>query len=148
MLVDVSHIAHAGFWDVIETSSRPIIATHSNAKALCPHPRNLDDRQILAINENDGLIGVTFAGQFLEADYNNACIESVYRHIDYMLNLAGNDDHRGVGSDFDGSSHPPYNISGVQDYKPLIELLSSKYSDATIAKITHQNVLNLLQKVL
>ncbi len=148
MLVDVSHIAPAGFWDVIETSSRPIIATHSNAKALCPHPRNLDDRQILAINENDGLIGVTFAGQFLEADYNNACIESVYRHIDYMLNLTGNDDHLGFGSDFDGISHPPYNISGVQDYKPLIELLSSKYSDATIAKITHQNVLNLLQKVL
>ena len=86
MLVDVSHIAPAGFWDVIETSSKPIIATHSNAKALCPHPRNLDDKQILAIKENDGLIGVTFAGQFLEHDYNDACIESIYRHIDYMLN--------------------------------------------------------------
>lgn len=148
MLVDVSHIAPAGFWDVIETSSKPIIATHSNAKSLCPHPRNLDDKQILAINENDGLIGVTFAGQFLEEDYNKACIESVYRHIDYMLNLMGNDDHLGFGSDFDGISHPPYNIHGVQDYKPLVEFLAAKYSDATIAKITHQNVLNLLQKVL
>ncbi|MDY4920394.1 MAG: dipeptidase [Phascolarctobacterium sp.] len=148
MLVDVSHIAPAGFWDVIETSSKPIIATHSNAKALCSHPRNLDDKQILAINENDGLIGITFAGQFLEEDYNNACIESVYRHIDHMLNLMGNDEHIGFGSDFDGISHPPYNIQGVQDYKPLIEYLSTKYSDATIAKITHQNVLNLLQKVL
>lgn len=148
MLVDVSHIAPAGFWDVIETSSKPIIATHSNAKALCSHPRNLDDKQILAINENDGLIGITFAGQFLEEDYNNACIESIYRHIDHMLNLMGNDEHIGFGSDFDGISHPPYNIQGVQDYKPLIEYLSTKYSDATIAKITHQNVLNLLQKVL
>ncbi len=148
MLVDVSHIAPAGFWDVIEASSKPIIATHSNAKALCPHPRNLDDKQILAINENGGLIGVTFAGQFLEEDYNKACIESVYRHIDYMLNLMGNDEHIGFGSDFDGISHPPYNIHGVQDYKPLIEFLAAKYSDATIAKITHQNVLNLLQKVL
>ena len=64
MLVDVSHIAPAGFWDVIETSSKPIIATHSNAKALCPHPRNLDDKQILAINENDGLIGVTLPVNF------------------------------------------------------------------------------------
>ncbi len=148
MLVDVSHIAPAGFWDVIEASSKPIIATHSNAKGLCPHPRNLDDRQILAINDNDGLIGITFAGQFLEEDYNNACIESVYNHIDYMLNLMGNDDHIGFGSDFDGISHPPRNINGVQDYKPLIEFLSTKYSDTTIAKITHQNVLNLLQKVL
>lgn len=149
ILVDVSHIAPAGFWDVLETSSKPIIATHSNAKALCPHPRNLDDKQILAINENDGLIGITFAGQFLEEDYNKACIDSVYRHIDYMLNLMGNDEHIGFGSDFDGISHPPYNIKGVQDYKPLIEYLQSKnYSDATIAKITHQNVINLLTKVL
>lgn len=149
MLVDVSHIAPTGFWDVIETSSKPIIATHSNAKALCPHPRNLDDRQIAAINENGGLIGVTFAGQFLENDYRDACIESVYRHIDYMLNLMGNDDHVGFGSDFDGISHPPYNIGGVQDYKPLVDYLQSRnYSDSTIDKITHRNVLNLLQKVL
>ncbi len=149
MLVDVSHIAPAGFWDVIETSSKPIIATHSNAKSLCSHPRNLDDKQIMAINKNDGLIGITFAGQFLEEDYNNACIDSVYRHIDYMLNLMGNDEHIGFGSDFDGISHPPYNIKGVQDYRPLIEYLQSKnYSDETIAKITHRNVLNLMQKVL
>lgn len=149
MLVDVSHIAPAGFWDVIETSSKPIIATHSNAKSLCSHPRNLEDKQIAAINENDGLIGITFAGQFLEEDYNDACIDSVYRHIDYMLNLMGNDEHIGFGSDFDGISHPPYNIKGVQDYRPLIEYLQSKnYSDETIAKITHRNVLNLLQKVL
>ena len=148
MLVDVSHIAPAGFWDVIETSTKPIIATHSNAKALCPHPRNLDDDQIKAINENDGLIGITFAGQFLEKDYNDACIESVYHHIDHMLNLMGNDDHIGFGSDFDGISHPPYNIQGVQDYKPLVDFLSTKYSDSTIEKITHQNVLSLLGKVL
>lgn len=149
MLVDVSHIAPAGFWDVIETSSKPIIATHSNAKSLCSHPRNLDDKQIAAINKNDGLIGITFAGQFLEEDYNDACIDSVYRHIDYMLNLMGNDEHIGFGSDFDGISHPPYNIKGVQDYRPLIEYLQSKnYSDETIAKITHRNVLNLLTKVL
>ena len=148
MLVDVSHIAPAGFWDVIETSNKPIIATHSNAKALCPHPRNLDDKQILAIKENDGLIGVTFAGQFLEHDYNDACIESIYRHIDYMLNLMGNDDHIGFGSDFDGISHPPYNLHGVQDYSAVYEYLSKKYSASTVEKITHKNVLNLLQKVL
>lgn len=148
MLVDVSHIAPAGFWDVIEASSKPIIATHSNSKALCPHPRNLDDKQILAINENDGLIGVTFAGQFLEHDYNDACIESIYRHIDYMLNLMGNDDHIGFGSDFDGISHPPYNLHGVQDYSAVYEYLSKKYSASTVEKITHKNVLNLLQKVL
>ena len=148
MLVDVSHISTAGFWSVIETSTKPIIATHSNAKSLCAHPRNLNDEQIKALAQNGGLAGITFAGQFLEEDWRNACIESVYKHIDYMLNLIGNDDHIGFGSDFDGISHPPYNIQGVQDYKPLIEYLSKYYSDETINKITHQNVINLLQKVL
>lgn len=148
MLVDVSHISAAGFWSVIETSTKPIIATHSNAKSLCSHPRNLNDEQIKALAQNGGLAGITFAGQFLEEDWRNACIESVYKHIDYMLNLIGNDDHIGFGSDFDGISHPPYNIQGVQDYKPLIEYLSKYYSDETINKITHQNVINLLQKVL
>lgn len=148
MLVDVSHISTTGFWSVIETSTKPIIATHSNAKSLCSHPRNLNDEQIKALAQNGGLAGITFAGQFLEEDWRNACIESVYKHIDYMLNLIGNDDHIGFGSDFDGISHPPYNIQGVQDYKPLIEYLSKYYSDETINKITHQNVINLLQKVL
>ncbi len=148
MLVDVSHISTAGFWSVIETSTKPIIATHSNAKSLCAHPRNLNDEQIKALAQNGGLAGITFAGQFLEEDWRNACIESVYKHIDYMLNLIGNDDHIGFGSDFDGISHPPYNIQGVQDYKPLIEYLSKYYSNETINKITHQNVINLLQKVL
>lgn len=148
MLVDVSHISTAGFWSVIETSTKPIIATHSNAKSLCSHPRNLNDEQIKALAQNGGLAGITFAGQFLEEDWRNACIESVYKHIDYMLNLIGNDDHIGFGSDFDGISHPPYNIQGVQDYKPLIEYLSKYYNDETINKITHQNVINLLQKVL
>ncbi len=148
MLVDVSHISTAGFWSVIETSTKPIIATHSNAKSLCSHPRNLNDEQIKALAQNGGLAGITFAGQFLEEDWRNACIESVYKHIDYMLNLIGNDDHIGFGSDFDGISHPPYNIQGVQDYKPLIEYLCKYYSDETINKITHQNVINLLQKVL
>lgn len=148
MLIDVSHISTAGFWSVIETSTKPIIATHSNAKSLCSHPRNLNDEQIKALAQNGGLAGITFAGQFLEEDWRNACIESVYKHIDYMLNIIGNDDHIGFGSDFDGISHPPYNIQGVQDYKPLIEYLSKYYSDETINKITHQNVINLLQKVL
>ena len=148
MLVDVSHISTAGFWSVMETSTKPIIATHSNAKSLCSHPRNLNDEQIKALAQNGGLAGITFAGQFLEEDWRNACIESVYKHIDYMLNLIGNDDHIGFGSDFDGISHPPYNIQGVQDYKPLIEYLSKYYSDETINKITHQNVINLMQKVL
>ena len=108
------------------------------------------DHKAVASGVTDGTEeSLQSAKDLLEEDYNNACIDSVYRHIDYMLNLLGNDDHVGFGSDFDGISHPPYNIHGVQDYKPLIEYLQSKnYSDSTIEKITHKNVLNLLSKVL
>lgn len=149
ILVDVSHMSTRSFWDTLETSSKPIIATHSNAKALVFHPRNLNDEQIKALVKAKGVIGIAFAGQFLEKDWKDASIDSVYRHLDYMMNLTGTDEHFGFGSDFDGISHPPYNIKGIQDYKPLVEYLSQKgFSDETILKITHQNMLNLLEKVL
>lgn len=149
ILVDVSHLSTRSFWDTLEASTKPIIATHSNAKALAPNPRNLNDEQIKALVKAKGVIGITFAGQFLEKDWHDACIDSVYRHLDYMMNLTGTDEYFGFGSDFDGISHPPYNIKGIQDYKPLIEYLSEKgFSDETILKITHQNMLNLLEKVL
>ena len=149
MAVDVSHIAPAGFWDVLETSGKPPLATHSNAKALCAHPRNLDDEQIKALVKAGGLIGITFAGQFLEEDYHNACIASVYKHIAYILDLSGDDRHVGFGSDFDGISHPPSDINGYQDFAPLLDYLSARgLSDATLARITHQNVLAYLAKVL
>lgn len=148
MAVDVSHISTYGFWDVIATSEKPIIATHSNAYSLCDHPRNLRDDQLKALNENNGFVGITFAGQFLEKDWADACIESVYKHFSYMMDVMGNDNHLGFGSDFDGISHPPYNIQGVQDFRPLLDYLSTKFSDETIAKITHQNCLDYLKRVL
>lgn len=148
MAVDVSHMSTYGFWDTLATSTKPIIATHSNAFSLCDHPRNLNDEQIKALGKNNGFIGITFAGQFLEKDYHDACIESVYKHLSYMMDLLGSDEHLGFGSDFDGISHPPYNIQGIQDYVPLIDYLTKKFGDDTVAKITHQNCLNYLQKVL
>lgn len=149
MAVDVSHIAPAGFWDVLEVSKKPPLASHSNAKALCSHPRNLDDEQLKALAAAGGVVGVTFAGQFLEEDYHDACIHSVYKHLAYMLDLLGEDQHLGFGSDFDGISHPPYNIKGVEDYAPLLDYLSQQgFSDTTIARLSHQNVLAYLARVL
>ena len=66
MLVDVSHISTAGFWSVIETSTKPIIATHSNAKRLCSHPRNLNDEQIKALAQNGALPALPLQGSFLK----------------------------------------------------------------------------------
>jgi membrane dipeptidase len=148
MAVDVSHISKYGFWQVLGVSQKPVIATHSNAFALCSHPRNLDDEQIKALNDSDGFIGLTFAPQFLEQDWQKACQESVYRHFAHMLDVMGNDDHLGFGSDFDGIAHTPVGIAGVQDFKPLIEFLTLKLGEKTMQKLTHVNCLNYLKRVL
>jgi membrane dipeptidase len=148
MAVDVSHLSTYGFWDVLDTSSKPILASHSNALALCSHPRNLSDEQLRAINKNDGFVGINFAGQFLEEDWHDACIESVYRHISHMLDIMGNDDHVGFGSDFDGISHTPIDIPDVRGFVPLVEYLTQKFGEETTAKITHKNCLAYLKKVL
>lgn len=148
MAVDVSHISTYGFWDVMEHSKKPIIATHSCAYSLCDHPRNLRDDQLKALAKSGGFVGINFAGQFLEKDYHEACIESVYRHLAYMMDVMGSDDYLGFGSDFDGISHPPYNLQGVQDFVPLFERLARDFSDETIAKLAYKNCIAYLEKVL
>ncbi|MBZ4656365.1 MAG: Membrane dipeptidase, partial [Thermoanaerobacter sp.] len=102
MIVDVSHLNEKGIWDVVELSEKPIIASHSNAKTLCSHRRNLTDKQIKAIAQKGGVIGINFAPQFLR-DEGQATLEDVLNHIDYICELVG-EDYIGFGSDFDGIS--------------------------------------------
>ena len=99
MLVDVSHISEHGFWNVLEIAERPVIASHSNCKALCGHPRNLTDEQIKRIAQNGGVIGATFVTWFIDDDAPS--FSRYIDHIDHIVNLVG-DDHVGIGSDFDG----------------------------------------------
>lgn len=148
MAVDVSHISTYGFWDVLEHSTKPIIATHSCAYSLCDHPRNLRDNQLKALAKSGGFVGINFAGQFLEKDWKDACIESVYRHLAYMMDMMGSDDYLGFGSDFDGISHPPYNLLGVHQFPQLFEYLAARFSDATIKKLAYENCITYLKKVL
>ncbi|MGC9334396.1 MAG: dipeptidase, partial [Anaerolineae bacterium] len=108
ILVDVSHLNEQGFWDVAAITSAPIVATHSNVHALCPVTRNLTDRQLDAIRESDGMVGVNFAVSFLREDgQNNADtpLSAVVRHIDYLVERLGID-RVGFGSDFDGATIP------------------------------------------
>lgn len=148
MAVDVSHISTYGFWDVLEQSAKPILATHSCAYSLCAHPRNLRDNQLRALAETQGFVGINFAGQFLEPDYHDACIDSVYRHLAYMMDLMGSDDYVGFGSDFDGISHPPYSLNRAEHWQDLFAYLAGKFSAATLDKIAHENCLAYLKRVL
>lgn len=99
ILLDVSHLSVKSFWDMLETSDAPIIASHSNAKALCGHRRNLDDDQARALAAKGGIIGVNGVASFLHDDAHQAGIESVLDHVDYLAKLVGIE-HIALGPDF------------------------------------------------
>lgn len=146
MLIDISHISEKGFWDVIETTKSPIAATHSNAKKICSHPRNLSDEQICAIIKNGGCIGINLYSEFLGGD--RCTVKDVINHIEHILALGG-ENNIGLGCDFDGMSKLPAGINGVQDiFKLFNEMQKCGYSDTLINKIASGNYLDLCKKIL
>lgn len=147
MLIDVSHIAEKGFWDVIETTQSPIIASHSNARKICNHQRNLTDEQILAIKKNGGVIGINLYPYFLN-NSEKASLADVIKHIEHISSLAGCD-HVGIGADFDGIDITPSDITGVQDIPLIInELLKLNYSQESVKKIAGGNFIRVIKQVL
>ena len=141
ILVDLSHLNEAGFWDVAEISDAPLVATHSNAHVLSSATRNLTDEQLDAIGKSGGMVGVNFAVSFLREDGANdgdTPITAIVRHVDYIANRIGID-HVGFGSDFDGARVPD-ELGGVAGLPNLVTALrDAGYDDAAVAKITHEN---------
>ena len=124
ILVDVSHLNEAGFWDVAGLSAAPLVATHSNAHALCPASRNLLDAQLDAIRESDGVVGVNFAVTFLREDgllVPETPILEIVRHVDYLVDRMGID-HVAFGSDFDGAVVPD-ELGGAAGLPRLVDAL-------------------------
>lgn len=147
MLIDVSHINKKGFWNVIELSKKPIIASHSNAQTLCGHIRNLDDNQLLAIKDNGGVTGMNFCPAFL-TEGQQATIDDVIRHIEYIAGLIG-PEHIGLGSDFDGIGRTPVGLEGVQCLPDLINrLLRLNYTKEQVEMIAGGNFMRVIQEVL
>jgi membrane dipeptidase len=137
MVVDVSHLAEAGFWDVLECSVRPVIASHSNCRAIQLHPRNLSDGQIRALAEHDGIQGITFVRDFLGGAEN---IDRVVDHIMHALDVVGNDRHTALGSDFDGVEHAVEGLEDVTRLPQLAEAMSARgLTDASIGRILGSN---------
>jgi membrane dipeptidase len=146
ILVDLSHLNEAGFWDVQRLSDAPLVATHSNAHALCASSRNLTDRQLDALRDSGGVVGVNFSVAFLREDgHNDAAtpITEIVRHIDYLVERMGID-HVAFGSDFDGATIPE-ELGGVAGLPKLVSALrDAGYDDTAIAKLTHENWLRVL----
>jgi membrane dipeptidase len=148
ILVDLSHLNEAGFWDVQRLSQAPLVATHSNAHALCPASRNLTDRQLDAIQESGGVVGVNFAVAFLREDGHNipeTPIAEIVRHVDYLAERMGID-HVAFGSDFDGAMVPA-ELGGAAGLPKLVAALrDAGYDDDAVAKVTHGNWLRVLRE--
>jgi len=147
VMVDVSHLNDAGLDDVLEISRRPVIASHSNARAIWNHPRNLSDEQIRAIADGGGVIGATFATLFLRQDHKNATLEDLLHHIDHLVNVAGIE-HVGLGSDYDGTSVLPDLASGEKYPIITAALLHRGYSPASVRKIMGENFRRVFMETL
>jgi membrane dipeptidase len=146
ILIDLSHLNERGFWDVAAISDAPLVATHSNAHALSPHSRNLTDKQLAAIRESGGMVGVNFATSFLRPDGRpdaNTRVELVIDHVEHMLEQVG-EDGVGFGSDFDGARIPAGigNAAGVQS---LVEIMRTRgFGEPLIEKLCFRNWLRVL----
>lgn len=150
MLIDVSHLSDAGIWDVLHHTSGPVIASHSNARSVCPHCRNLTDDMIRAMAERGGVAGINFCGAFLNADGRSGqpgTVADMAEHIRYLFNVGG-EDFVGLGSDFDGIDMAP-EIGGCEGLPKLADDLSKAgFTQRQVEKIFFRNVLRVLEDVL
>lgn len=146
ILIDVSHAAESTFYDALEISTQPIIASHSSARTLCDHPRNLTDDQLKALAAKQGVAQVCLYKGFINEDAEKASLTDAVRHINHIVDLIGID-HVGIGSDFDGDGE----LIGCRASNELINitvrLLKDGYSENDIAKIWGGNLLRVLSRV-
>ena len=146
MLVDVSHLSDQGFFDVAETSVRPFVASHSNARKITGHARNLTDEMIRVLAEKGGVTGLTFARSFL-ADPPRSHVEDIVRHAKHIRQVGGID-VIAIGSDFDGTK-PPLEVADSSQIGKLTEGLSAAgFSSGEIEKICYGNAARLIREVL
>ena len=145
MMVDLSHASEQSFYDALEISSTPIVCSHSSARALCDHTRNLTDEQLRALARRGGVAQVTFYHGFLKAQGQASILDAV-EHLNHFVNVMGID-HVGIGTDFDGDGGVP----GVASASELINftrrLLRERYSEAQIQQIWGGNFLRVMNEV-
>ena len=145
MMVDISHAGEQTFYDALNISTKPIVASHSSARALCNHPRNLTDAQLKALADKGGVAQVTLYSGFLK-EQGMATIQDAIDHLNHMANIMGIE-HVGIGTDFDGDG----GITGCASASELINftrcLLKERYNEADIRRIWGGNFLRVMEEV-
>lgn len=144
LLTDVSHLSEKAFWDVIELAKYPI-ASHSNTKKYCNHPRNLSDEQAKAMFQKGGLVHVVYCPDFVKKE-GSATIYDLIRHIDHLCTLGGVK-QIGLGSDFDGISSKVAGLIDASDSQNLINELLRHFSEDEVSGFAHQNFLDYTAKI-
>ncbi|WIV11899.1 dipeptidase [Proteiniborus sp. MB09-C3] len=146
MLIDVSHLSDQGFYNVARLSSKPFIASHSNARSVKEHSRNLNDDMIKTLSEKGGIMGICFEKYFL-GESENAKVEDMIKHIKHIRNIGGID-VIALGSDFDGCS-PNIEIDNIGEIEKLAYgLRDNKFTEDEIDKIFYKNALRVIKNVL
>jgi len=143
MLVDLAHVSISAFFSALEVTTRPVIFSHGNARALCDHPRNLTDAQLKALARNRGVIGLSFVPSFV--DKEKPTLERLLDHVDHIAAVAGVETI-GLGSDFDGGGTLLYDATEVQ--KITEGLMRRGYSEADIRKILGENTFRVLNEAI
>jgi membrane dipeptidase len=148
IMLDLSHLNEKGFWDVAKLTDAPLVATHSNAHAISPHSRNLTDKQLAAIRESRGMVGVNFATSFIRPDglrNEDTPLEEMIRHMDHLIDHVGVDGV-GLGSDFDGATIPA-EIGDVRGLPRLVDAMRKHgYDEGTLRKICFENWIDVLER--
>lgn len=147
IIIDVSHLSDAGFYDVLKHTTKPFVASHSNARGICDHARNMSDDMIRELSRRGGVMGINFCSDFLKENDTLSRVSSMVEHIRYIRDIGGID-CIGLGSDFDGI---PQNLE-LKDasYMPVLykALKEADFSEEDIEKIFYKNVLRLYKEVL
>jgi membrane dipeptidase len=144
IILDLAHISEKGYYDALDEYQKPILVSHANARALCPHPRNLNDHQLKALAEHGGVIGLNQVANFVAE--KDPTVDKFIDHITYVSELIGVE-YIALGSDFDGAEHMVLN--DVTGYKLLPEELAKRgFSEAEIQKILSENAFNTITAII
>lgn len=144
MIVDVSHISDEGFWDIMQITEKPIVASHSNSRAVHNHSRNLTDEMFVALCQTGGVAGINLYSAFIG---ENADIDQVCDHIFHYLELDPSGKHIALGGDLDGCDCLPSGFNGVDDYPKIASrLLERGLSEELIRNIYWNNALEVMSK--
>ena len=150
MLIDVSHLSDGGFWDCIRHSDKPVIASHSNARALCAHPRNLSDAMLRALAEKGGVAGLNFYPVFLKEQADQVSLQDLARHAKYMIETAG-EELPALGSDFDGFTGPELTdyLTDISQMERLWNAMKKAgITERQLDKIWQGNAMRVIEEVL